>query len=73
MVLIVAIKLGSDINYIVSQMKLTGMVVQQCLSGIGVVIGDAPSEIIPKLEAIPGVLSVKPDQPFQLNPIGTPN
>ncbi|MEB3316871.1 MAG: hypothetical protein VKO39_01830 [Cyanobacteriota bacterium] len=48
------------------RLRARGFVVDQVLEPLGVITGQAGASTVEHLKALPGLLSIEPDQPIQL-------
>ncbi len=61
-----------DLAQVAEDLSARGLRLDQTLSEIGVIVGDAPDEVVEDLRSVPGVSDVSPDQPIDIGPPDAP-
>ncbi len=53
------------IQEVATELQTAGMTVEQVLPTVGIISGSATLEQISRLQTLPGIISVEPDEPMQ--------
>ncbi len=61
-----------ELSRIAEDLTARGLRLDQTLGEIGIIVGDAPEDVVEDLRRVPGVLDVSPDQPIDIGPPDAP-